>query len=99
MLNLHDIALCRQRGNVGLIMEITSENGEVLYKGVHILGEKMGDSWESKKPTRIISSTDLLRAHQYDVITLPEASASLIRMKSGTLPEKDATIRNTKSTS
>ena len=93
MLQLHDIALC-SHGKLGLITQVKSENGETLYSGVHLSEERMEEPWQSKDPVRIISSDDLLRAHQYGVVEVPELVVSMIRKKSGTLPDFSAARRN-----
>lgn len=93
MLNLHDIALC-QHGYPGIITEIESENGDVLYRGVHLSTEKLERPWQSKDPIRLIASSDLLKAHQYGVVEVPDTTVSLIRKKSGELPDFSAVRRN-----
>lgn len=93
MLNLHDIALCAH-GYPGIITEIGSKNGDVLYKGVHLSKDKFEQPWQSKDPIRLIASKDLLRVHQHGIIDMPDTIVSLIRKKSGEGPDFSLMRRN-----
>lgn len=92
-LEIHDVALCAH-SYLGLVTEITSKDGDLLYKGIHLSEEKLGDRWQSKTPVRVISGEDLLRAHQYGAVEVPERVVNMLRKKSGTLPDFSKARRN-----